>query len=327
MLVCLVAGCSREVAAPAATSKSNAPGGLRKIVLQTDWFPQAEHGGFYQALAKGFYREAGLDVEIWPGGPGAGIKLKVARGDADFGMNRSDDIILANSQGMPLVIVAATFQHDPLGLMMHESNPVRSFKDLDGRAIVGNVGLAYFSFLERKFGIRIDKRQNTYGLGEFLSNPQTIQQCLVTNEPFFAQQHGKRVRTLSLADAGYDSYHTIFCRRELLRTAPEAVRGFVAASIRGWRDYLEGDPAAANREILARNKQMTPELIAFSREQLISRALVAGHASRGESIGAVSMKRISDEIELLLSLKVLEVPVAADQIATTDYLPTATARP
>src|SRR3954452_16970463 len=75
----------------------------RKVVLQTDWFPQAEHGGFYQALAKGFYREAGLDVEIWPGGPGAGIKLKVSKGDADFGMLRSDDLLIAASRGLPVV--------------------------------------------------------------------------------------------------------------------------------------------------------------------------------------------------------------------------------
>src|SRR5689334_7330440 len=68
---------------------------LRKVILQTDWFPQAEHGGFYQALAKGYYAEAGLDLEIWPGGPAAGIKLKVSKGEADFGMQRSDDVLIA----------------------------------------------------------------------------------------------------------------------------------------------------------------------------------------------------------------------------------------
>jgi hypothetical protein len=102
VLALLAAGCARKEAAiaPAATS-------LRKVVLQSDWFPQAEHGGFYQALAKGFYREAGLDVEILPGGPGATIKLSVAKGTADFGMYRSDDVIVAASRGLPLVIVGA----------------------------------------------------------------------------------------------------------------------------------------------------------------------------------------------------------------------------
>lgn len=99
LLVALAAGCSRPPAEGPA---------LRKVVFQSDWFAQAEHGGFYQALAKGYYREAGLDVDILTGGPGAGIKLKVAKGEADFGMNRGDDAILAVSRGLPLMMVMAT---------------------------------------------------------------------------------------------------------------------------------------------------------------------------------------------------------------------------
>lgn len=326
-LACLMTACSRgdrASAGPAEKSEDAAP--LRKVVLQTDWFPQAEHGGYYQALARGFYREAGLDVEILPGGPGSGIKLKVGKGEADFGMNRSYDVIIAASRGLPLVIVGATMQHESLALMVHESSPVKTFKDLHGRAVVGNVGLAYFPFLERKFGIEIEERQNTYGLGEFLANPALIQQCLVTSEPFFARQQGRPVRTLALRDAGYDSYDALFCRRELVREAPEVVRAFVWASIRGWRDYLEGDPAPANAVILKRNAQMTPELLAFSRSELILRSLVHGDREVGEDIGHLSLARIAAEIDLLLELKILDTPVAAAQVATKEFLPPDVAR-
>src|SRR5687767_411525 len=94
----VLTGCTRNESTNAVSDKPGTTRAPRKVVLQSDWFPQAEHGGYYQALAKGMYAEAGLDVEIWPGGPGAGIKLKVARGDADFGMQRSDDLILAVSR-------------------------------------------------------------------------------------------------------------------------------------------------------------------------------------------------------------------------------------
>src|SRR5688572_17044970 len=204
LIALLGCGCARkDAAAPKDVAKTTVP---RKIVLQTDWFPQAEHGGYYQAFAKGFYRDAGLDVDLWPGGPGAGIKLKVVRGDADFGMLRSDDLIMAAGVGMPFMIVAATMQHDAQGLMVHDSSPVKSFKDLDGRVVIGNVGMAYFPYLEKKFGITIQRRQNTYGLGEFLANPETVQQCLITSEPFFAAQNGRKVRTLALSSSGYDCY-------------------------------------------------------------------------------------------------------------------------
>jgi len=323
VLAILASSCARQDTPKTGVTASfpQAAPALRNVVLQSDWFPQAEHGGYYHALVNGYYAEAGLAVDIWPGGPGAGIKLKVARGDADFGLNRSDDISVSASRGLPLTMVAAGLQHDPLALMVHASSPVRTFADLQGRVVVGNVGLAYFSYLESKYGLQFEKRQNTYGLGEFLANPKIIQQCVVTSEPFFAQQHGRAVRTLLLADAGYDSYHVIFCRRELIRSSPETVRAFVAASIRGWRDYLEGDAAAVHAEILKRNPQMTLELLAFSRGELINRRLVRGDPERGERIGDLSRTRIERELQTLLELKILDRPVAFDEVATTEFLP------
>ena len=136
-VILIGAGCAREK--PTVTGTSSLPQ-LRKVIFQSDWFPQAEHGGFYQALAKGFYREAGLDVEIRSGGPGVGIKVPVATGDVDFGMNRSDDVMVVASRGLPLVMVAAVFQHDPQALMVHAESPVKTFKDLNGRAIIASVG-------------------------------------------------------------------------------------------------------------------------------------------------------------------------------------------
>lgn len=325
----LLAACGRDSAPATAQSAPAAANAapLRKITLQADWFPQAEHGGYYQALVRGYYRDAGLDVEIWPGGPGAGIKLKVARGDADFGMNRSDDIILAVGQGMPLIFVGATLQHDPLALMVHAASPVKTFPDLAGRVVVGNVGLAYLSFIERKFGITFERRQNTYGLGEFLANPEIVQQCLVTNEPFFARQKGREVRTLSLRDAGYDSYHGIFCRKETVRNSPEVVRAFVAATARGWADYLAGDPSPAHAEILKRNPQITLALLEFTRGEIIQRRLAHGDAAKGEALGQLSLDRIAREIETLRSLGVLTAPLAVVDVATTDYLPASSRAP
>jgi NitT/TauT family transport system substrate-binding protein len=316
--VVLAAGCARR--AEVAEAKPAGPK-LRKVSLQTDWFPQAEHGGFYQALAKGFYREAGLDVTLLPGGPGAGIALKVAKGDADFGMNRSDNILRGATQGLPLVMVMATMQHDAQALMLREENPVKSLRDLEGKTIMANVGMAWIPYVQKKYGITFNLTPNSYGIGGFLADPNVIQQCFLTNEPFLAQQRGIRVRTLALAESGYDCYQVIFCRRELIRDAPEVVRAFVGASIRGWRDYLEGDPAPADKLILQRNPQMTPELLKFSRSEMILRSLVLGDPQKNEDIGQLSLARLAAELQVLLDLKVLDTPVAISSVATREFLP------
>lgn len=315
MLAMLAGGCVRKeaVVLPAA--------GLRKVVLQSDWFPQAEHGGFYQALAKGFYREAGLDVEIRPGGPGTTIKLSVAKGIADFGMYRSDDVIVAASRGLPLIMVAAVLQHDPEALLVHEASPVKSLADLNGRSVIAPPSMTWIPYVKKKYGITFDLRPLNYGLAVFLADADAIQQCMMTSEPYFAEQHGVKVRTVPLASSGYDTYHTLICRRELVRTSPDMVKAFVAASIRGWHDYLEGDPAPADALILARNSQMSAGQLEYSRQALIAHALVTGDPAHNEHIGKISIKRIQQQIDVLTEVKILEAPVTAASVATRAFLP------
>lgn len=316
ILALLAGGCRRKAAVVIP------PGGLRKVVLQTDWFPQAEHGGFYQALAKGFYREAGLDVEILPGGPGATIKLSVAKGLADFGMYRSDDVIVAASRGLPLIIVGAVLQHDPEALLVRASSPVKTLADLNGRSVIAPPSMTWIPYVKQKYGIKFDLRPLNYGLAVFLADPEAIQQCMMTSEPYFAEQRGVKVRTVPLADSGYDPYHSIICRRELVRNSPDVVRAFVAASIRGWRDYLEGDPAPAHALIQQRNSQMSAGQLEYSRRALIVHALVTGDPAQGERIGRISLKRIQQQIDVLTEMKILEVPVTAASVATRAFLPT-----
>ncbi len=312
----LLGGCARPEPAV------KAPVALRKVVFQSDWFPQAEHGGFYQALVKGYYREAGLDVEILPGGPGAAIKLSVAKGQADFGMYRSDDVIVAVGRGMPLVIVGAVLQHDPEALLVHAASPVKTLADLNGRSVIAPPSMTWIPYVKKKYGVNFDLRPLNYGLAIFLGDPDAIQQCMLTSEPYFAAQHGVKVRTIALSDSGYDSYHAIICRRALVRSNPETVKAFVAASIRGWHDYLEGDPAEANALILKRNNQMTAGQLEFSRKAMIDHALVSGDPAHAEHIGRSSLKRIQQQIDVLTEMKILEVPVTAAGVATRAFLPT-----
>ncbi len=316
VLAGLMPGCTRQEPASVGPAAN-----LRKVVLQTDWFPQAEHGGFYQALAKGFYREAGLDVEILPGGPGATIKLSVAKGLADFGMYRSDDVIVAASRGLPLVMVAAVLQHDPEALLVHANSPVKTLADLNGRSVIAPPSMTWIPYVKAKYGITFDLRPLNYGLTTFLADPAAIQQCIMTSEPYFAEQHGVKVRTLPLADSGYDPYHSVITRREMVRKNPEVVKAFVAASIRGWKDYLEGDPAPAHALILKRNKQMSTGQLDYSRRALIEHALVTGDLAHGEHIGRLSMKRIQQQIDALTEMKILEIPVSAASVATRAFLP------
>lgn len=303
-------GCGRK---PAPAEPAVAPG-LTPVVLQTDWFPQAEHGGFYQALVRGYYAEEGLAVEILPGGPGAMIKHKVVQGMAQFGMNRSDDIAVAVERGLPLTMVFAVMQQDPQALIMHPEQAVTDFSELDQRTVVASPGLNWIAYLERRFSIRLNVQPHTYGLTHFLKDPSLVQQCFVTNEPYYVRQQGIEPAVLMLSDSGFEPYHVVFTHWEFASEHPAVVRAFTRASIRGWIDFLEGDPGDAFRLIEERNPQMTPEFLAYSRDTLIRRELVTGKGGQTDRIGHLDPVRIQMEIEQLRELGILQEPRRAEDL-------------
>lgn len=242
--------------------------GLTPIHFQTDWYPQPEHGGFYDALLRGYYRQEGLDVTILPGGPMNVAEQQVSTGAAQFAMGSSDRILEADSQGEPLVAVGATMQKDPQGIMLHADSPVHTFQDLDGRAIAVKAGSTWFEYLVRRYNLK-DAREipATYSIANFLADPNYIQQIFVTSEPYFARKAGASVRTLLISDTGYSPYRVFFTSRSYLAQHPDLVAKFTRASIRGWRDYMQ-DPSLVNAALLKLNPAQAPEQMQFTWEAL-----------------------------------------------------------
>jgi NitT/TauT family transport system substrate-binding protein len=298
-------------------SESGAPTDLIKVTLQTDWFAQAEHGGFYQALAKGYYREAGLDVEIIPGGPNAMTVQKVAQGVADFSLGRSDQIIVAASRGIPLVIQGAIMQQDPQAILFHKESGIRDFKDLDGKTIMAIPGSTFVRMLEVNYGIKINVIPMDFGMSRFLGDKNFIQQCFITNEPYYVQREGANIGTLLLSDSGFQPYRVWYTSRGYARGNPEVVRAFSEASIRGWNDYLTGDSSEANALIAASNPKQTPDFLAYSLKSMIDNQLVSGNPARGEALGLITRERIQEQIDQLESINILESDVSLDDILPT----------
>ncbi len=315
----LLAGCSRE-SHPAVAAPSGPE--LTPVTLQLDWFPEPAHGGFYQAAVRGFYAEAGLDVTINPGGPGGRPIPKVAAGQVPFSMGRSDDMMLAAAQGLPVLIIAALMQRDPQALLLHADNPVETFADLDGREVMAYPGSAWVPYLKKRYGIEFDLMPASFGLARFIADPELIQACFITDEPFRLRKQGVAVKTLLLSDSGYDPYRVIVTHAPFAQENPEVVRAFVAASIRGWQDYLFGDPAPAHQAIAALNDHMTEAQMDYSLTQMREQKFVQGFSERGERIGHLDPGRLDAHATLLHELGVLPEPLPMSRYADLSFLPT-----
>jgi NitT/TauT family transport system substrate-binding protein len=294
--------------------------GLTRVKFQTDWYPQPEHGGFYEALLKGYYKQEGLDVTIVPGGPYVIAEQQVSLGAAQLAMGSSDRILEAVSQGQPLVAVGATMQHDPQGIMLHANSAVHSFAELEGHTIAIKTGATWFEYLVARYHLKnVHETPATYSIANFLEDPNYIQQIFVTSEPFFARKAGADIRTMLISETGYDPYRVFFTSQSYMKDHPDAVAKFVRASLRGWRDYM-ADPKEVNAELLRLNPAMTPDQMEFTWS-----ALKAGHfvyaGDDPTQAGDLQPARWAAMYQQLSGLKVIQHPVDPNTAFTTQFLP------
>ena len=306
-------------------SSATAPAGLTKVTLQADWYPQPEHGGFYTALVKGYYRDEGLDLTIVPGGPFAVADQQVASGAAQFGMDSSDHLLEAVADGQPLIAVAATMQRDPQGIMVRKDSPVRTFADLNGHTIAVKAGSTWFEYLVKRYSLnRVREIPATYSVANFVADPNYIQQAFATSEPFFAQRAGVETRVLLTSDAGYNPYRVMFATQEFLQQHPEIVAKFVRASLRGWRDYLN-DPSPAHAVIVKLNPALNPEWMQFSWQALRDGHFVTGNDPGSTELGQMTSDRWTTMAQQLVELKMISTGIAPTKAYTLQFVQTSPA--
>lgn len=299
---------------------SNEPG-LTHVTLQADWYPQPEHGGFYNAQVQGYYKDEGLEVTIQPGGPYVSVAQQVASGGAQFGMASSDAILEAVSEGQPVVAVAATMQKDPQGIMVRKDSPIRSFADLDGHTVAIKTGSTWFEYITKKFQLNhIHEVPAMMNVANFVADPQYIQQAFATSEPYFAHQAGIETRVLLTSDAGYSPYRVMFTTTAFADQHSEVVAKFVRASLKGWRNYLN-DPAAANAAIAKLNPALNPDWMRFTWEQLRDGQFVAGADPGGAQLGQFDPKRWATMYDQLNDLKLIAKPFDPATAYTLRFLP------
>ncbi len=307
----LMAGCGKQ-------KTSSSP---LKIRLALDWYPEPEHGGYFQALAKGYYKDAGLDVEILSGTPRLTSERRVAAGEAEFGLSSSDQVLVACERGLPLIALTTTLQHDPIGIMVHADSPVQTFADLSGRRVAVSPGFLWFRYIVQHFGLHdVQEIPPTYSVANFLHDPTYIQQAFVTSEPYFAQQGGAQTRTLLVRDAGYDDYRVLIGRRDWVAAHPDETRRLVAAALRGWRDFLDS-PDAGLVEILKHNPETTQALAANGAKVLREGHFVDGFADRGEAIGQMTDRRWREQADVLKSIGALPAGFEPSNAYTNDFQP------
>jgi NitT/TauT family transport system substrate-binding protein len=243
-------------------------GTLDKLVYQTGWLPQAEHGGLYQAVGAGIYKEYGLDVEVRKGGPQLDINTIFLAGRVDFIESNSFAVFNYVRQSLPGIAVAAYAQKDPRVLLSHPGVGNDTLESLKGKTIlVATSGRqTFWQWLKAKYGFVDEQaRPYTFNMAPFLANKTWTQQGFITSEPFDMRRAGVDPVIHFLADEGWGNYLNItLASPKMVAEKPDLIQRFVEASMKGWQSYLEGDPSPGNALIRSANPDMTQEKIDYA---------------------------------------------------------------
>ena len=268
---------------------------LDKISYQTNWRAQAEHGGFYQALATGLYKEAGLDVEIRQGGPQLDVNAVLLAGRADVVESDAFRTFNFARDNVPAVAIAAVFQKDLRALLSHPGVGNDTLAALKGKPIlIGAAGrTSFWLWLKAKYGYSDEQiRPYTFNFAPFLADKTISMQAFVTSEPFAIRQAGVDPVIHLLADHGFVNYSDILvCLPKTVTERKDAMQRFVDASMKGWKSYLTGDPAPANALIKSANPDMTDDTIAYAIKIMREAGIIGGGDAATLGIGALNADR------------------------------------
>jgi PAS domain S-box-containing protein len=215
---------------------------LEKATIQLKWLHHFQFAGYYAALEKGFYRQAGLDVTIREGGPNFRLGDEVVSGRADFGVGTTA-LLLNRNHGQDLVVLAQIFQHSPEVLLTLRKTGIRSVADMAGRRFMytkqGGETLAHL----KKAGVTEDAIIQVSHQGDprdLLSGKAEVMSAYSFNEPFVLEQAGEPYLSFSARSAGIDFYgDNLFTTRKLADQRPAFVEAFRKATIQGWQYALD----------------------------------------------------------------------------------------
>jgi NitT/TauT family transport system substrate-binding protein len=296
---------------------------LDEITFGTNWVAEAEHGGFYQAVADGTYEKYGLKVTIVP----KADQAMLLGGKIQFYMQGNLlGTISAVEQSVPVMEVAAIFQKDPQVIMAHPESGIKTFADLAKLPtifIADDLFVTGYQWMKAAYGFKDEQRKPyPYNVAGFLADKQSGNQGYLTSEPFAVQKEGGfKPDVFLLADAGYTTTSTMIeGMADYVAKNPDITKRFVEASIIGWYNYLYGDNKAANDLIKSENPDMNDEQIAFTIGQMKEHGLLESGVALEKGIGCFTAEGVKGFYDKMVEAKVAKAGLDLSKAYTTDYV-------
>lgn len=290
--------------------------GPQSATILTNWFAQAEQGGYWAAQAEGIAEENGIDLTVKQGGPGIQTIPQVAAGEADFGVGNADEVLVAIESGLPIVAVAVGPAKNLQCLAYHEATGIKGFADLNGHT-VARVPSPYWDFLRDSFELKDVNEINIGDLASFQNDTNLVSQCFITSEPYTIEKMGiSDVGYLRVfEDGGYNAYQNLlFTSQRFIDEHPDIIEAVVKSTNEGWQALID-DPTATKELIMKTNPDGDPGVFDYAV------GLFQNDSSfLGENIGEMEPKRWDELAKQLAQVGLVSDDFDTSKAYTTEFI-------
>lgn len=282
-------------------------GGLRKLSIQLNWFPEPEFGGLYAALENGHFKAAGLDVELIKGGADVPAGQLVASGNTEVAVVSAAQLATLRARGGRATAVFASFQKAPRSVIVRKDSDLETLKSVwerEGR-IMADSGLPWVRWLKKQYGpTRLSFVPYGGSLAPFISKDVVAMQAFATAEPVQLEADKVATRVFLLSDTGYNPYDVVLAvHDDLLTSEPEMIEGFTKALAAGWNDYL-ANPAPINTVIGRLNPDFSPRTLELAATRLP--AFVESEDTEAHRLGWMTAERWNTLLDQLIAIGELD---------------------
>jgi PAS domain S-box-containing protein len=269
---------------------------LEKVSLQLQWLDQFQFAGYYMAKEKGFYKEAGLDVDIKKYCFSTSTTDEVISGRANFAVGRSS-LLIDKSNNNDIIMLSPIFQSSPIIFLSTKDSNITSIKDFKNKKIMvtsDSILTASLYALLDKFNLKssdIILQKHTFNVDDLISHKTDIMISYTSNEPFLMQQKHEACNIIDPKDYGLDFYADIlFTNKNEIKNHKNRVQKFVQASLRGWEYAFENIDESVRLILDKYNSQnKSKEALTFEANELKKLAYY-----KTEQLGKISLDKIQN---------------------------------
>ena len=311
--VLVAAGCGGR-----SSSSAPASSGQTTVRLVLAWYPTPEYGGLYAGIQQGYFKQAGIDLQVTPGGPQVSSTQIVGSGKADIGYINNDGTLLqARQNGIPATEFATTYEVYPEGVEFHKSNPLSSLADINGKTMYAVTGSIDYQWLQSKY--KLQNKVLPYSYPNFSHDPASLLLGYVTDDVPTLSAQGVDIGYLKLSDAGRNPYaDALYGLEPYVKSHTAALKSFLGALGKGW-SYYRNHYHDVNTYMHTLNTADTVETM-DSISKFQDDFIYSGDAAT-KGIGYIEAGRIQSTYNDMKSLGVITANIDMKAFANTTLVP------